>query len=799
MKTKILIFILLLILNINNLSALFQTGNLAGRIIDEITQKPVENVAISIDGEAKGVCDNEGKYIIKDIPVGTHQLNYSRIGYETRTRLNFVIKANQTVISNVEMKVQSLVMEGISVTEEVFFRETSSAPVSSKTLDIEELKSQPSGVYDIQRSIQAIPAIVSGSDAENEIIVRGGNYGENLFVLDNIELQNPNHFAFPGTGGGPISMLTPEFVKQVDFYAGAFPARYGDRASSVLDITTRDGNENRFEAKLDVGMAGYGGNIEGPLLSKKGNFILSYHRSFMSLISESIGLTAVPNYHSIFAKQVINFSPFRKLTINQIWGSDWIDIVHEDGTTGYAAGAGEVDIYARSGQYTIGATLKSIYDKSFSQLTIFRNYHWWDQNLYDAGTKSDQTKTWMEDTSEAHNKLKYSHNFPNTKLGNWEAGLFANLDEASTNKFMRPDTVFSYIPGTDMIIDTLEVYAISESNTIKRTIYPKKYGTYLQWEDFFGKFTFNAGIRYDYFDHINKGSIAPRFGAKYKLTKCSNLSFGAGRQFQNPDYYTLTYNDENDDLKPKYTDQVVLGIDRLFTEDIKASVETYYKEYYDVPTGIGATTSDTLDWSTKQVNTGKGYARGMEFFLQKKVKDNFWGTISYSYSVAKAFDPRYPEEEKEFSWDFDYRHVFTGILGYKFQFMKYDWYEKHRSWMRFLGWTGLFPSDETEISVKYRYLGGKPYTELTYFPELKRWLLSENTEMNADRFPAYQRFDLHINHRWFENKINIISYLEIDNVFNTKNIWSYNYLDDGTTEETYQWGRMIIGGVMVEF
>ena len=301
MKKKNTILTISLMISICNLFSISQTGNIAGRTTDELTQKPIENVSISIDGEVKGVCDKEGKYIIKNIPVGSHQIDYARIGYETRTKLNFVVKANQTVVSNIEMKVQTIVIEGISVTEEVYFRETSSAPVSSKTLDIEEIRSQPSGVYDIQRSIQAIPAIVSGSDAENEIIVRGGNYGENLFILDNIEMQNPNHFAFPGTGGGPISILTPEFVKEIDFYAGAFPARYGDRASSVLDITTRDGNENRFEAKLDVGMAGYGGNFEGPLFFKKGNFIVSYHRSFMSLLSESIGLTAVPNYHSIFA------------------------------------------------------------------------------------------------------------------------------------------------------------------------------------------------------------------------------------------------------------------------------------------------------------------------------------------------------------------------------------------------------------------------------------------------------------------------------------------------------------------
>jgi len=803
-KIGIILYILVLSLN---LFCKEKTGYLSGKIIDVHTQQPIESVSVSIDGTIMGICDEKGNYLIKNIPIGSHKIDYSRLGYETRTKLNFVIKLDQTAISNVEMRIKTIVLEGISIHEETYFRETTNAPVSTKTLDIEEIKSQPSGAYDLQRSIQAIPAIVSGSDAENEIIVRGGNYGENLFVIDNIEIENPNHFGRPGSGGGPISMLTPEFVKEINFYAGAFPARFGDRASSVLNITTRDGNINRFEAKLDIGMAGYGGNIEGPIF-KKGNFIVSYHRSFLSLLSESIGLTAVPNYHSIFAKQVYNFSPRLKLTFNQIWGNDWIEIIHDEkeNADGYSSDAGEVDIYSKSGQYTIGCTLKKIYNKSYSLLTAYRNFIWWDEDLFDAGSKEETTLAWQQDTNEAHNKLKYSHFFPNTKLGNLEAGAFLNNDNAFTKKYMRPDTVFIYIPGTDVTIDTMLteegkplIYTIGENNRNQSDIDPVKFGGYLQWENFIGRFTLNAGVRYDYLDYTDEGSIAPRLGGKFAYTKTSNLSFGAGRQFQNPDYFTLTTEEDNKNLKPKYTDQIVLGIDKLLAKDIKLSVETYYKKYFDVPVNISFTTSDTLDYSRERINIGKGYAKGVEVFLQKKVKDNFWGTLSYSYSRANAYDPRDPEGKDEYSWDFDYRHVFTGILGYKIEFMKYDWYETHRKWLKYAGMLCIFPSDETEISIKYRYLGGKPYTEYTYRPELRRWLLSENVEINEQRFDAYQRFDLHINHRWFESKFNIISYLEIDNVFNTKNMWSYSYLDDGTTETVYQWSRMIVGGVMIEF
>ena len=796
-------FLMMFYLVSSTFSVEIQTGKIAGRIIDENTQKPIENVTIAVDGEAKGMCNKNGEYILKDIPIGSHQISYRRIGYKTRTKINVFIKPNQTTITNIEMKPQAITIEGISVKEEVFFRETPDAPVSSKTLDIEEIRSQPSGVYDIQRAIQALPAVVGATDQQNEIIVRGGNYGENLFVLDNIELENPNHFAWPGTGGGPISMITPEFVEEVDFYAGAFPSRYGDKASSVLDITTRNGNENNFEAKFDVGMSGYGGDIEGPLFSK-GSYLLSYHRSFMSLLSESIGLTAVPYYQSILGKQVINFSPFKKLTINQLWGSDKITLLHE--SSGYSHGEGETDIYVMSGQYMFGATLKSIYNRSYSLLTLSHNHQWWEQDLYEADTKSNETRERYYHAYDDYNALKYSHIYPNTFMGKFEAGVSIKYDETDFDMYGRPDTLYVYDITVEeiVIIDTLKDQFgnprfLGNSEPTKNDTTAFKLGGYLQWENHFGKFTLNTGIRYDYFSYIKEGTISPRIGMKYAFSGRSNLSFGLGRHYQNPDYYMLNHNELNKYLKPKYTDQVVLGIDRLLAEDIKISIETYYKLYKDVPVRYSDTTPDSLDWTNYSINAGEGYAKGIEFFLQKKVKDNFWGTISYSYSIARAEDPRFPDEEIEYSWDFDYGHVFTGILGYKFEFMKYEWYERNRSWMKWLSWTSLVPSDETEISIKYRYLGGKPYTNPTYNPSLRRWIVSGNQQFNTERFPAYQRFDFHIQHRWFESSINIISYFEIDNLFGTKNIWDYDYLDDGSKEKIYQWGRMIVGGVMIEF
>ena len=103
--------------------------------------------------------------------------------------------------------------------------------------------------------MQSLPSVVSGSDQYNEIIVRGGAPGENLFVMDHLEIPYPNHYPEQGKGGGPITMVDTEFIERIDFYAGAFPSRYGEKLSSVMDETLRSGgNAHRRKLGCTEGM-----------------------------------------------------------------------------------------------------------------------------------------------------------------------------------------------------------------------------------------------------------------------------------------------------------------------------------------------------------------------------------------------------------------------------------------------------------------------------------------------------------------------------------------------------------------
>ena len=125
--------------------------------------------------------------------------------------------------------------------------------------------------------------------------------------------------------------------------------------------------------------------------------------------------------------------------------------------------------------------------------------------------------------------------------------------------------------------------------------------------------------------------------------------------------------------------------------------------------------------------------------------------------------------------------------------MKHEWWYYAGSWIPFL------PGDQTEYSVKWRYLGGKPYSDMTFVPNEHRWVLLETDEITSDRMKPYNRFDFHVERRWYYGSWSLLTYFDVNNLFNRKNILDYRYNDDGTRDEVYQFGRMIVGGIVVEF
>jgi len=792
-----LIFMIIILVSIQSSFAEVQKGSIGGHIVDKKTQQPVIGANIAVEGTVWGAAsDMDGHFIINGMTPGSYNLSVHYLGYKKLYKSNVIVNPKKTTIMHIGMETDILESETVEVTASYFTRPVD-AVVSSRSVDMEEIRRAPGSNLDIQRIMQSLPAVVSASDQNNEIIIRGGNPGENLFLLDEIEIPNPNHFSQQGTGGGPINMINTMMVREVDFYAGAFPAKYGDKASSVMDISLREGSRENFQAQFDLGMAGAGFLVEGPLAKGNGSYVLSARKSYLDLLAGSFGLTAIPRYYNLQGKLTYDLNKNNSIIVNALYGADAINIENE-GTGGYSRGAENVDTDGT--QYAFGTTLRTMWTpQMYSKTTLSIVHSDWNTDVYRMENKKQET--YFQNKSmvgEAALKTDFGYKLSE----NTELSFGASYKNISMKPMMewRSDTTFIYdaaganpdlITGIKQIIPDWSTERSERGN--KGAIYTSFSTALLK------KLHFSAGMRYQYFNFNNYHSLSPRLGLSWYFGPKTTLSVAYGKHFQSPDVINFAWNEKNKNLKSYSTEQVVVGFEKIFRDDIKFTAEAYHKTYEKVPVFKRYTTSDPFDYfDNRMINSGKGEAYGIELFLQKKLTRNFSTIVSYSYSKSQAEDLR---DGSWYDWDFDYRNVFTLIGGYKIRYYEKDWFQNMKKTWWYKTFAFLIPvNDEIEWSIKYRYLGGRPYTPKVYHPEYKMWIVEENAPFNPVRLPQYSRLDLRLDRRYFFDSWNLVSYFDISNILNHKNIWEYQYNhEEGTKEEVLQFEPFFVGGVIIEF
>ena len=796
------------------------TGSITGQAIDADTHQPLLGANLIIaDTELGTACDNEGRFFIDNVPVGSYTVTISMIGYAAISRANVNIYSQRQTPLNFYLYPSAL--EGKTVTVRAGFFETAKdGVVSTQTIGIEEIRSDPIGSYDIQMMVHSLPSVITPTDQNNEIIVRGGGPGENLFIMDHLEIPNPNHFGELGTGGGPINILNTEFVERIDFFAGGFPARYGDKQSSVMDISLREGNYDNFNMDMEMSMGGAGLLVEGPYASGKGSYIASFRQAFLKYIIKSAGLTALPEYQNAQLKSVYNINSRNKLIFNIVGGWDYVKV--EDESRPDLRGAENV---VQSGyQYTVGLTYKSLLSKNgYTLISAGKTTSNWVADVY--SKEADNKNTYFtRDNIESDNFIKWDIVYkysPNLELS---AGINSKYGSYSLQEVLDPDTIYFYnYPDLDINAALDEYYALIDSNpeyddyyvipepstgdtvinkgiTIDNTGGLWKYAVYNQIKWNWKKMTITTGLRYDNVPENKTSVIAPRLGFSLALTPITKVTAAFGKYYQTPNYWMLLNPNNAYPLKHTYTNQDILGLEHLFADDIKGTLEVYSKYYYNKPVQIAAITPDSLDDRLGFTDTGMGRAIGIEFFLQKKFAHKWYGTFSYSHSKAEGVDPR-QGKGGYYPWDFDFINSFTLIGGYKFKFRESKWYQKFRrsAIFPYISWIPFMVSDQLELSFRYRYSGGRPYTPKKYDFHHRRWYIDFNDDLNTERYDYYSRLDIMVLRRFNFKKINLMTYLDLQNIFDQSNQWERVYLEDGTYEMSYQYKQLPVGGIIIEF
>jgi hypothetical protein len=773
------------------------TGSVQGAVTASSSRIPLASAAVTVIGTSMGaVTDERGRYHIDRIPAGTYNIRFSLVGYTAMVKTDIAVNPGRVAELSVALDEEPVAMESVTSTAtESYFEKDPEAEVSGRTMDTEEIVTAPGSWMDVQRVVQVLPSVTSGADMMNEIIVRGGNYGENLFVMDGIEIPNPNHFAFQGAGGGPISILRSEFINDVSFLAGAFPARFGDKASSVMDIALRNGNREKHLKTIDTGMAGLGTMMEGPL-GKSGSYLFSARKSFLDLIISNTGLTAIPRLQNMQAKITRSFGSNHTLLWNTVFGNDSIRIRPGEDTDD----TDNQNAEESTSLFVTGLTLKSTFGQNLygeGVLSHVRNH--WATDVWEEGTtRSDDL--FNNRSLEAETTLKYDLTL---LLGRHElsGGISLKNSRFDHDIFSEPDTVFTWDTSfatarEDTATGIYRIYPAWRDDHKVNTLKSAAYGQIrLSPTD---RLTLRIGERWDHLAYTGHGTLTPRIGIRYRLADTLWLNGAYGVHSQSPSYIELTSHPDNRDLDYYRTRQKVAGIEWIPRPDTRITLEAYTKRYSGVPVPKEWTTPDPWDsFEGRMVNAAKGHTEGIELFLHRKMSTSFMYILSYSHSRAFFTDPRTNVERP---WDFDNRNLFTLSAAKKWRPGETNWYPAIRKklWYKLTGWLLPF-GDEVMLSGKWRFAGGRPYTEPEYLREYHVWIEPADVPFNTKRLADYHRLDLRLDRRFYRKDRSYVVYIDVMNVYGRDNIWDYSRDKYGKVERVSQFSTMPVGGFTMEF
>lgn len=818
--------------------AFAQNNYITGKVVDSKTQEPLIGVNIVVNEleTAGAATDIDGRFKIK-VPVGSYSIKASLVGYTTVIKTDVIVRTANEALIFIRMSESTLQLNQITVRADYFDNAQKENDLSTVILGPEEVRRSPGSAQDFMRILQGMAGVSFSNDQTNELIVRGGAPDENLTIFDGMEIHSTNHYPNEYNSGGPINMINVDLIEDIQFSTGGFISKYGDKLSSVMNVTSREGTRyNLFNANLNLGMAGYGTVMEGKLNDGKGSWIFSARKSFLDLLKDAVGLTAVPRYYDMQFKVAYDLSSSQKLSWSGIYGNDKIYFDGEPEVTDKSkanttdiVGSERVDV--KQYQYAAGLTLKSLWNKNFYSFTTlyYNNYNnnvdvvnYYRRRVFDSNGKAAITqvgKRFVVNDNHNNGMAALKTEFVWQAAPNYEinfGGSIGSGDFVQKLKLLGDTT--RYDINKDGRFDTTVV--VNFSNLRYDIKFFSQHKDYLyvnnKFKFFNERLLLNLGLRYDYFSYSDQGNIGPRFSLSYYLLPgLTSVNFAYGDYYQSQNY--PTYGDRfateiNRYLENTHARHYVLGIEHIIAEGLKLNLEGYYKKYDKIPIEEDFIYyNDRTRRSEKRSNIGEKYAYGFDLLIQQKLVKDYYGTLAFSRMWSKMKDPRIGKEGKEFSSSYDFPYVLTLIAGKRFNGFR----EKLDNMPFYIKYpTYILPfSDDMEFSVRWRYASGLVYTpkefitseqEFQYISNSGQPVWSRGTWISSDRinetrYPDYHRLDIALSSRYNYKTWSMAIYLTVENLYNRKNVAAYEYNSDGSKNAVYQFSLFPVGGIEIEF
>lgn len=698
-----------------------QEVTVSGSVSDEETGETLIGATVAAPSLGLGTTTNEYGFYSLSIPRSDTavELVFSYVGFQSQLA-SFLPKADTVLSLGLSTGVQ---LEEVVVKANSYQEQMSSTEMSVEAISTREAKLVPVllGESDILKTVQLKPGIPSGSEGRTGLFVRGGAGDQNLIVLDEAIVYNANHLF------GFFSTFNTDAVKDLKIYKGGFPAQYGGRLSSVIDVKLKEGNNQKFSGSGGLGLISSRLTLEGPIQKGKSSFIVSGRRTYVDLLTRGVNranegnedFTPIPDYYfyDLNAKVNHQFGEKDRLFLSGYFGRDVFgfnsDFFNFDFDWGNATGT---------------ARWNHVFSPKLFANTTF--------------TYSD-----------------YQYNIRNEVTG-FSFGLGSDIQDATlkTDFYFAPNnrhTMRFGVMGTHHTFTVGRLQAGSDDGVVSFSAGQEfdgvEFGTYFADEmELSDELSINAGIRLSGFSNDGKTyfGLEPRVAARYRVSDRVSAKASYARMYQ---YLHLIANagvalptdiwyPSTSRVRPQRSDQVAAGFSYLLGEQYFINVEGYHKWLANQLQFVDGAQIFVNDELEEEFAVGEGRAYGMEFSIEKK-QGRLTGWVGYTLALTRlqnfeTLDPngRFAQESEgfgPFSPIYDRRHDISVVGIYEI-------------------------SRRFTASVTFVYGSG----DLSWLPPGRfsfqdvpgagfEAVVPDYRERNNFRLPAYHRLDLGLVYKFF--------------------------------------------------
>ncbi|MBE2273796.1 MAG: TonB-dependent receptor [Flavobacteriales bacterium] len=739
-------FKLILLFFISSLSLYSQVGSININVFDDFSKKPL-TATVKILGGNEEQFSGTGNILISDISSGTYTFEIVSEGYSPSYLNEINVVPNQNLTFSVGLTKFATDIQEVTITRKAY-KTTAESPVSLRNITSEEVQKNAGSNRDVSKAILSFPGVGSTATFRNDLFIRGGSSAENKFYIDGIEVPVINHFQTQGASGGPRGIITVDFIKDVDFYSGAFPAKRNGVLSSLFEFNLKQARKDKLGYKAVLGLDDMQLMVDGPLSKDQSwSGLFSVRKSNLQLLFKGIGLPFLPSYYDTTFKISKKYKSGDELYFIGLGAIDKFEFNDNAKKTLYNLTL--IDRLPNSPQwnYTIGAGYRHLVENGNWLFTWSRNMLDNQAIKYYRNIETPQNLLYDYQSREAENKVRIDRNF---KLNDYQFSAGTNVNFA---KYFNNSTIKQVNQNT---IDFDQIS--SELNLVQ-------YGLYLQTAKKFleDKMQLSVGARIDgsnYSDFTNNpfNQFSPRFSFNYKFAENWAANFNTGIYYQLPAYTSLGFQLSNNlvnknSLKYIQNTHFVGGLEFNGKDNLRFTLEGYYKKYKNYPFSLrnqislanigadfGVVGNEPLD------SRGFGETYGVEFLAQKRTLNNFYGIVAYTFGFSKFSDSA--GNLLPSSWDS--RHILTMTTGKYFK----------RNW---------------NLGARFRLQSGLPETpyDLQRSALVNIWNVANGpvqdfTQLNSLRGNVAHQLDIRAEKKWIFKKWQFTTYVDVVNVYGSK-------------------------------